>query len=248
MTIKSTQCFLWLLTIFFSQNLIAQDTLRSRLSKSERICWHVFNNELAFDVQDIFFNNNGTTLIYKKRLDKGQFVRVQQTKARRFLLGFDVKRNSNPDTSQSFQSFIPTDARIEANHQNYTNIYLGIGHEIQQNFGRFQFYYGGDFFLGYNEGRNLIYQANLLGFNFSGNDYYFNNTGKLYNRRFMTGLLAFGGIRFFIHPRISLSTEGGVGFGYALVQSKRGEEEKGYDHFFQVASNPKRFLTINIHF
>ncbi len=241
--------------LLFVSNSNAQDSLRSQLTKSENVRWHIFNNEMAIDVGNILLSDNSITLIYKRRFEKGQFVRVKQTRAIRYLLSLDMNMTSNPLQNDEF-IFSGQKYYVSASRQNTTNISAGIGYELQENLGRFQLYYGGDFLLNYmlgstnNQDENFILYGNTNG----GQSNQFSGSGgnnELQFTRYGADILAFGGIRFFIHPRLSMSLEGNIGLGFSKIKVKGNNGISNFEHTsneYRLNSRAIRFFTINYHF
>jgi hypothetical protein len=247
-------CFLTLY-LLFSNKINAQDSLRSQLTKSENVRWHIFNNEIAVDVGNILLSDNAITLLYKRRFEKGQFVRVKQTRAIRYLFSLDMNMTSNALQNDEFV-FSRQKYYVTASRQNAINVSAGIGYELQENLGRFQLYYGGDFMLNYSLGRTKDGDENyiLYRYTYDGQSYQFSGSSgnnELQFTQYGADVLAFGGIRFFIHPRLSMSLEGNIGFGFSKIKIKGNNGLSNFEHTsneYRVNSRAIRFFTINYHF
>jgi hypothetical protein len=249
--------FIYFLTLYllFLNKINAQDSLRSQLTKSENVRWHIFNNEIAVDVGNILLSDNSITLLYKRRFEKGQFVRVKQTRAIRYLLSLNMNMTSNALQNDVFV-FSGQKYYMTASRQNTIYVSGGIGYELQENWGRLQFYYGGDLMLNYALGNPNSEDANYLQYYYNitsqgANGIGTNNNNEIKMMRYGADILAFCGIRFFIHPRLSMSLEGYVGLGFSKIKVKGNNGLSNFEHTsneYRLNSRAIRFFTINYHF
>jgi hypothetical protein len=233
----------------------AQDSLRSKLAKSENERWHIFNNEAGINISSLAFSGGktGAAIIYKRRIEQGQFVRVKQTRALRFLLGlnlFDWSRISPKDT---FSYTISSTQNVITNRssRNITSFALSVGYEIQQNNGRFQFFYGLDLGGGFASNVNDLSTLTLLYDQGNGNFYPYFLFGEIVGNRYSASIHAFGGIKYFIHQRVSLSLESSLGLGYSYVNLKSQNTGVVYEnsaHNISALTQAKRILSVNFHF
>ena len=170
-------------------------------------------NEIALDFQNAFENlvngltiddNNSsnaiaTSLIYRRRIGEKKFVSVNEKKALRFQIGgsFDLPLGSEEIVDNSITG---TNNLLEINDK-YVNSFIYIGMEWQRQFGKWQLYYGMDTGINYYLNKDVFNIATASG---SGQVIFYRERN---NRSTRIPLIGFGGLKYYLHPRFSLSYE-----------------------------------------
>lgn len=231
------------LPIFSQQSFT--DSLRTATGREEQKRWNLFYNEIGFNVGNLLLGGgeSSTTLIYKRRYESGKLIRVRRTQARRFILSLDIDKPLKDEVPDGwFNNYL---------QENKISAYAAVGKELQHNLGRFQLIYGLDLYAKYR--KNVYLNRN----------YYVDPTSEtIYTRDFSQyyyeiggGVTGFAGVRYFVHPRVSLAIETGLAVGYAHKETIQRLQEPGIDidystktHNIQTLAMAKRFFTLNFHF
>ena len=224
------------------------DSLRTATNREEQKRWNLYKKELCFGVDNLLLGGGGgTTMLFKRRYESGKLIRVKRTQALRAVVTLDVSQSLGDGQSETQQS----DYLSRVQDNNY--VYLGLGKEIQQNLGRFQFFYGLDVFGSFT---NFRAGNRTLGYNV--------NTGELHaesQTRTTSGLRGgvtpFVGVRYFVLPRVSLAFESGLRVAYAVERDRFEATNELYELEVEFDDRKKslesrilakRFFTVNFHF
>lgn len=194
--------------VLFSQG----DKPKDEQKKETR--WNVYKNEIALDFKflnrDLNLQSIGSNFIYKKRFGEKKFISLNEKKSWRFQIGgYANYPVSTQDTINA--------TRTSYEHRNFNNIDMRInllaGIEFQRQFDKLQLYYGFD------SGVSYVLTVGPHSFR-----YYTNSFMEEYIRSedssFGIPIVGFIGLKYFFHPRFSLSIESALSIGVAWVRSE----------------------------
>jgi hypothetical protein len=222
------------------------DSLRQATSQEERKRWNLYRNELCFTVDNLLLGGgSGSTILFKRRYESGKLIRVKRTQALRAFVSLDIDQSLGKETPDNI------DLTNRQRSDNYAAV--GVGKEIQENLGRFQFFYGLDVFASF-QNYKVIERAYFVD---PGTSTLYAQEHHRSNRDLRGGVTPFAGLRFFVHPRISFAFESGLAVAFSqhverfeardeLLNFERVSEDKGKSIHANVLA--KRFFTLNFHF
>ena len=172
----------------------------------------VKRNEVGFDFANIFRNGITPTFIYRYHFTKAAFrLKVSPN--------FDVEFGKNDKNNTGIPSSIIAETRQNTSY----GLTLGIGYERNLKVGKAWFYYGAD--LQYKDAWTLAFvqtkrtDLDSVG-TITGTSKSESETNTRTTRIGPAGIV---GARFFIHPRIAISLETGLGLYFrTYIQTKTG--------------------------
>jgi hypothetical protein len=227
---QTFQRFICLLVLFaFSLSLFAQD---DKDKKEKPI--NQYKNEIALDFQNAFrnlvnglSNNNSdseaiaTSLIYRRRIGERKFISVNEKKALRFQLGgaFSVPIS----TEEIYDSTLTGASNLLNIKESRTDVYSYIGIEWQRQFEKLQVYYGLDSGVRYY--KDLDVPVSVI----SSTTGQVNFWREINYRSISIPLIGFGGVKYYFHPRFSLSYELSFGAAISFIKNRQDRFEPGID-------------------
>jgi hypothetical protein len=232
--------FLVLSPLFSQDSLSTTATDLSKLSEVRK-----FNNQIDLDVRTLFAGLPSATIIYKRKLERGRYVMLDQIKLLRVTASINTQSNFTPDPNRDLKSPV----EVGLHPSNEINVTLGVGLEKQKRSKRFVHYYGAD----------------LVGEYYKNDDDYSNGTiaGVVVNATITTdrklvisriGVNPFLGIKYYFSPRLSVGVE--TGFQLAYFNAKIEEYDTKEKVFLEpviskgiiTRFNNLRFLTVGYAF
>lgn len=187
-----------------------------------------YNNQIELDIKNLFTGFEGASLLYKRKLETGKLIAVNEIKLLRLMAELTtVIRFGNNDlpTVTGDTSFVFIQDRL--------NFRLGVGFEKQKKNKNFVHYYGMDAIFGYSKREYYV----PISFGVS--------VPRIV--KFMrVGVNPFFGIKYYVTKRISLGIETGIELSYLhLIESSIPENrEVSNSNGFFAQLNNLRFITL----
>jgi hypothetical protein len=226
---QTFQRFICLLALLvFNLSLFAQDDKDNKKEKPI----NQYKNEVALDFQNAFrnlingFSNNNsdseaiaTSLIFRRRIGEKKFISVNEKKALRFQLGgaFSVPIS----TEEIYDSTLTGTSNLLNIKESRTDVYSYIGIEWQRQFDKLQIYYGIDSGVRYYKDLNV--PAAVI----SSTTGQVNYWREIKNRSISITLIGFAGVKYYLHPRFSLSYELSFGAAISFIKNRQDRFEPG---------------------
>lgn len=228
---QTFQRFICLLAfLVFSLSLFAQNDEDNKKGKPI----NQYKNEIALDFQNAFRNlvngfSNGnnnseaiaTSLIFRRRIGEKKFISVNEKKALRFQLGgtFTI-----PISSEEIYDSTLTGAFNFLNiKESRTDVYSYIGIEWQRQFEKLQVYYGLDSGVRYYEDVDVPVTV------VSSSTGQINFWREINSRSISIPLIGFAGIKYYFHPRFSVSYEMSFGVAIGFLKNRQDRFEPGIE-------------------
>ena len=250
---KSRKTNFLLIIILLVSNLAIAQKEKKKADKSDDIQWNIHKKEIGLDFQyldrNIRLNSVGSNLIFKKHIGEKKFISKNEKKALRIQFGgFADYPVGQQDSLDNFAGL----ANVNFNEGKSLNLRALIGIEWQKQIKRIQLFYGIDAGINYSENVNPY---SITWVTTTGNvvSYSTNDQSEL-----KVPLYIFMGVKYFIHPRISVSLESALNVGIGWSKYKR----TNYDNQFNqtnVSAEAKRqeinlgtdylrYLNVSFHF
>jgi hypothetical protein len=238
---------------FFVSNFLCGQETDEKSSKVDDIQWNKHKFEVGLDFQ--FFDRNlrlnsiGSNLIFKKHIGEKKFISKNEKKALRLQIGGFVDYPiGKQDSLGNFAGL----NNIRLNEEKFVNVRLLVGIEWQKQINRIQLFYGVDGGIGYFE---RVEPLSITSSTQTGEIIGYSTVER---SNVSVPLHVFMGVKYFIHPRISLSIESAldIGLGWStykrtsydnqFVETSTTPEAKRRDVFFDT--DYLRYLNISFHF
>lgn len=242
-------CFAsWASSVFAQKNFL--DSLSNEKFNNRK-----YRREMGIDMKGLFGGFPGGTFIFKQRTGDKKLIAVSYSDYLRFSVSFSGNTTlSSLDTAAIYKVTDDIGLVIKPTESASHYLSLSAGKERIYYYGRFNLYYGADFFLntGYSHQKQFI----------SGT--FTNNNAYVYLeipvRTFSAGaeIVPFFGMKYRISERFSVSIESGFYLGYTFRRLKWGDKESNlaedqnpivyFTHQINHSMVPLRLLTFNYHF
>lgn len=205
-----------LIILLLISNLVIGQKEEEKLPKSNDTQWNIYKNEIGLDIQLLDRNLRlatiGTNLIFKKHIGEKKFISKDEKKALRIQFGgyadYPVGKQDSLDRYAGL-------ANVNFNEGKSLNIRALIGIEWQKQIKRLQLFYGFDTGVNYSENVNP-YSITWISSTGEVIGYSTNEESEL-----RVPLYIFMGVKYFIHPRVSLSLESTVNVGIGWSKYNR---------------------------
>lgn len=161
--------------------------------------------QLDLDVKNAFNGLSGSTLIFKKKYQTGEFIDVNAIKLIRFLATINNQITFTDDPTRKANDT----TRLGLHPSDVIEFSIGIGFEKQIMHKKFVHYYGLDIIGNYVQYDDDVFNADIGGVIYNAT----NTTDRLL-RVFKTGINPFFGIKYFLTDQISIGIETGVQIVY----------------------------------
>ncbi|MBK9016308.1 MAG: hypothetical protein IPM82_20810 [Saprospiraceae bacterium] len=226
-TFQRFTCLLALLV--FNLSLFAQN---DEGKKNEKPI-NQYKNEIALDFQNAFRNLvNGfsdddynseaiaTSLIFRRRIGEKKFISVNEKKALRLQLGgtFSIPISSE----EIYDSTLTGTSNLFNIKESRTDVYSYIGIEWQRQFDKLQVYYGLDSGVRYYKDLDVPTVISST----SGQVNYWR---EINYRSISIPLIGFAGVKYYFHPRFSLSYELSLGTAISFIKNRQDRFEPGIE-------------------
>ncbi len=182
---------------------VGQDSTLNDIPKKE-VQWNKLKREFALDIRNLNFSGNigdvGTNLIFKKYFGEKKYIAINERKAMRFQISGSAEYPiSKSDTIGQYDF-----GNIGSFTQKNINIGILVGIEWQTQMKRLQLYYGFDSGIAFNKRLDPYY--NRIYFT-NGSFYGFVSKDEL---NLSVPIFGFVGLKYSLHPRVSLSIESSI--------------------------------------
>lgn len=228
---QTFQRFTCLLTLLvFSLSLFAQNDEDKKKEKPI----NQYKNEVVLDFQNAFRNlvngfsgNNNyskeiaTSLIFRRRIGEKKFISVNEKKALRFQLGgaFSVPIS----TEEIYDSTLTGSSNLLTIKESRTDVFSYVGIEWQRQFDKLQVYYGIDSGVRYY--KDLDVPVTVI----SSTSGQVNYWREIKYRSTSIPLIGFTGVKYYFHPRFSISYELSFGAAISFIKNRQDRFEPGIE-------------------
>jgi hypothetical protein len=253
MRTKTNTILVCLCLFIFTGNVILAQESTNKLEKKEDIQWNVHRKEIGLDFKfldrNLNLNSIGSNLIFKKHFGEKRFISLNEKKAFRIQFGgYGDLPVGDQDTLGRYATF----TNVNFREGTYLNIRALVGIEWQKQMKRLQLYYGFDTGLEYFEST----RSNSI-------SYYFSNGvvvgyGLTDESELRVPIYGFIGLKYFLHPRVSVSIESALSIGIGWLTFSRSRYDSAGDLEFVSDEGKRRevnfdtdylrYLNVNFHF
>jgi hypothetical protein len=222
--------------------------------KLKDVQWNIHKKEIGLDFKfldkNLSLRSIGSNLIFKKHFGEKKFISRNEKKALRIQFGgsadYPIGQQDSLGRNSGFRN-------VSFNEQRTLNVRMLIGVEWQKQIKRIQLYYGLDIGIQYFERSNPY---SITWVSFPSGDI----VGYATDEESSVGIPLFGfmGLKYFIHPRVSISIESALNIGigwskYKLINydnqfNETSVSAEGKRRELNFETDYVRFINVGFHF